>query len=182
MQEKKWYAFGTREVVYAALGAALYGVLSFVTNMLALPAAGNVALRPAVCIPMFFGVAFGPWVGFLSGFLGNIIGDALSGWGFWFWWDLGNGIMGLIPGFAGFFIRDFRSARSLVIADVLSALGAVVGMLLASLSEMWVSGVDLSTAIVGYFVPAGLTNVINGVILVPILMVAYSAIVARTGR
>lgn len=180
--EKKWYAFGTREVVYAALGAALYGVLSFATNMLALPAAGNVALRPAVCIPMFFGVAFGPWVGFISGFLGNIIGDALSGWGFWFWWDLGNGIMGLIPGFAGLLIRDFRSVRSLVIADVLSALGAIVGMLLASLSEMWVSGVDFSTAIVGYFVPAALTDIVNGVILVPILMVAYSAIAARTGR
>ncbi|RME36389.1 MAG: ECF transporter S component [Thermoflexia bacterium] len=182
MQEKKWYAFGTREVVYAALGAALYGVLSFATNMLALPAAGNVALRPAVCIPMFFGVAFGPWVGFISGFLGNIIGDALSGWGFWFWWDLGNGIMGLIPGFAGLFIRDFRSTRSLVIADVLSALGVVVGMLLASLSEMWVSGVDFSTAIVGYFVPSALTDLVNGLALVPILMVAYSAIAVRTGR
>lgn len=182
MLEKKWYAFGTREVVFAALGAALYGVLSFATNMLALPAAGNVAFRPAVCIPMFFGVAFGPWVGFISGFLGNIIGDALSGWGFWFWWDLGNGIMGLIPGFAGLLIRDFRSTRSLVIADVLSALGAIVGMLIAALSEIWVSGVDLRTAIVGYFVPAALTDIINGVILVPILMIAYSAITVRTGR
>ena len=58
--KKKWYEFGTREVVFSALGAALYGVLSFATNMIALPAAGNVALRPAVCIPMFFGVVFGP--------------------------------------------------------------------------------------------------------------------------
>ncbi len=182
MEQKKWYAFGTREVVYAALGAALYGVLSFATNILALPAAGNVALRPAVCIPMFFGVAFGPWVGFISGFLGNIIGDALSGWGFWFWWDLGNGIMGLIPGFAGLLIRDFRSARSLIIADVLSAVGAIVGMLLASVSEIWVSGVDFNTALVGYFVPAAVTDILNGIILVPILMVAYSAVVARTGR
>ncbi len=131
---------------------------------------------------MFFGVAFGPWVGFISGFLGNIIGDALSGWGFWFWWDLGNGIMGLIPGFAGLLIRDFRSTRSLVIADIFSALGAIVGMLLASLSEIWVSGIDLRTALVGYFLPAGLTDVVNGVILVPILMIAYSAITARTGR
>ncbi len=182
MERKKWYTFGTREVVFAALGAALYGVLSYLTNMLALPAAGNLAFRPAVCIPMFFGVAFGPLVGFISGFLGNIIGDFLSGWGFWFWWDLGNGIMGLIPGFAYLFIKDFRSPRSLIIADVLSVLGVIVGMLLASLSEIFVSGIDFRTAIVGYFVPAALTNIINGIILVPILMIAYDAIVARTGR
>lgn len=180
--EKKWYAFGTREVVFAALGAALYGVLSFLTNMLALPAAGNLAFRPAVCIPMFFGVAFGPLVGFISGFLGNIIGDALSGWGFWFWWDLGNGIMGLIPGFAYLLITGYRNRRSIIIADVLSVLGVVVGMGLASLSEIWVSGIDFSAAVIGYFVPAAVTNIINGVILVPILMVAYDAIVARTGR
>ncbi len=91
MKQKLWQ-FGTREVVFAAIGAALYGVLSWVTNILAIPGSANVSVRPAVAIPMFFGVAFGPIVGFIAGFLGNIIGDLLSGYGFWFWWDLGNGI------------------------------------------------------------------------------------------
>ncbi len=179
---KKWYAFGTREVVFAALGAALYGVLSFATNMVALPAAGNVALRPAVCIPMFFGVVFGPWVGFISGFLGNIIGDALSGWGFWIWWDIGNGLMGMVPGFAAAMITSYREAKSLVIADIFVVLGAVIGMGFSSLSEIFVSGIDFATAFGGYFLPAALTDIVNGVILVPILMVAYDAIAARTGR
>ena len=53
------WKFGTKEVVYAAIGAALYGVLSWASNAMALPAAGNISLRPAVAIPMFFGVAFG---------------------------------------------------------------------------------------------------------------------------
>jgi len=180
--KKKWYAFGTREVVFAALGAALYGVVSFASNMIALPAAGNVALRPAVCIPMFFGVVFGPWVGLISGFLGNIIGDALSGWGFWIWWDVGNGLMGMIPGFAAAMITSFRATRSLIIADVFVIVGVVVGMGLSSLSEIFVSGIDFATAFGGYFVPAAVTNIINGVILVPILMVAYDAVAARTGR
>lgn len=179
---KNRFAFGTREVVFAALGAALYGVLSWATNMLALPAAGNIALRPAVCIPMFFGVVFGPWVGFLSGFVGNIIGDALSGWGFWIWWDIGNGLMGMIPGFAAQMITSYRDAKSLVIADVFVVLGVVVGMGFSSLTEIVFSGLDFATAFGGYFVPAALTDIINGIILVPILMVAYSAIAARTGR
>ena len=180
--DKKWYTFGTREVVFAALGAALYGVLSWATNMLALPAAGNIALRPAVCIPIFFGIVFGPWVGLISGLVGNVIGDALSGWGFWIWWDIGNGLMGMIPGFAAQMITSYRDARSLVIADVFVILGVVVGIGFASLSEIFVSGLDFATAFGGYFVPAALTNIINGIILVPILMVAYDAIVARTGR
>ena len=179
---KNRFAFGTREVVFAALGAALYGVLSWATNMLALPAAGNLALRPAVCIPMFFGVVFGPWVGFLSGFVGNIIGDALSGWGFWIWWDIGNGLMGMIPGFAAQMITSYRDAKSLVIADVFVVVGVVVGMGFSSLTEIVFSGLDFATAFGGYFVPAALTDIINGIILVPILMVAYSAIAARTGR
>lgn len=180
--DKKWYTFGTREVVFAALGAALYGVLSWATNMLALPAAGNIALRPAVCIPIFFGIVFGPWVGLISGLVGNIIGDALSGWGFWIWWDIGNGLMGMVPGFAAQMITSYRDAKSLVIADVFVILGVVVGIGFASLSEIFVSGLDFATAFGGYFVPAALTNIINGIILVPILMVAYDAIVARTGR
>ena len=79
MQKKSW-KFGTREVVYAAIGAALYAVLSLATNWLQLPSAGNVSFRPAIVIPMFFGVVFGPIVGFITGFLGNIISDLIGGY------------------------------------------------------------------------------------------------------
>ncbi len=182
MQKKTLWGFGTREVVFAAIGAALYGVFSWVTNFLALPAAGNVSLRPAVAIPMFFGVAFGPIVGFLSGFVGNMLGDFLSGYGFWWSWDLGNGLMGLIPGLIALTIKDFRSQASLIKAELFVILGVIVGMLVPSLIEVPLSGIDLQTALVGYFLPAALSNIINGLILVPILMVAYAAVAARSGR
>jgi energy-coupling factor transport system substrate-specific component len=61
-------------------------------------------------------------------------------------------------------------------------LGVVVGMLVPSLLEIPLSGIDLQTALVGYFLPAALSNAINGLILVPILMVAYDAVAARSGR
>jgi len=182
MQKKSLWQFGTREVVYAAIGAALYGVFSWATNFLALPAAGNISLRPAVAIPMFFGVAFGPWVGFLSGFLGNVLGDFLSGYGFWWYWDLGNGIMGLIPGLIWLSLPDLKSGASILKAELFVVLGAAIGMLVPSLLEIWFSGIDINTAILGYWVPAAISNIINGLILVPILMVAYDAIAARSGR
>jgi len=184
MEKKSLWTFGTREVVYAAIGAALYGVFSWVTNALGLSPVGNIALRPAVSIPMFFGIAFGPIVGFLSGAVGNILGDFLSGWGFWWSWDLGNGIMGLIPGLIGMLgaVVSFKDRGTIIKAEILVVLGAVIGMLVPSLLEIPIGGIDFATAIGGYWFPAALSNVINGLILVPILMVAYDAVVARSGR
>jgi energy-coupling factor transport system substrate-specific component len=52
----------------------------------------------------------------------------------------------------------------------------------ASLSEMWVSGADLNTVIFANFVPALIPDVINGLVLVPLLMIAYAAITQRSGR
>jgi energy-coupling factor transport system substrate-specific component len=179
---KKIWQFGTREVVFAAIGAALYGVLAWATNFLQIPASGNVSVRPAVAIPMFFGVVFGPIVGFISGFLGNIIGDLLSGYGFWFWWDLGNGIQALIPGLIFLAILNYRDIKSILKVEGMIIIGVAVGMGIASLSEMWISGVDLATTFTINFLPSFISNCIWGLILVPILMVAYSAVQARSGR
>jgi energy-coupling factor transport system substrate-specific component len=182
MKKKSMWTFGTREVVFAAIGAALYGVLSWATNVLALPAAGNISLRPAVAIPMFFGVAFGPIVGFMAGAVGNILGDFLSGYGFWWSWDLGNGIMGLIPGLVAPMIVSYKSWGSIWKVEVAIIVAAAVGMIIPSLLEIPLSGIDMNTAIVGYWIPATISDIVNGVILVPILMVAYDAIAARSGR
>ncbi|MGC9347364.1 MAG: ECF transporter S component [Anaerolineae bacterium] len=181
-QKKSLWQFGTREVVYAAIGAALYGVFSWITNFIGLPAAGNITLRPAVAIPMFFGVAFGPIVGFISGFLGNVLGDLLSGFGFWWYWDLGNGLMGFIPGLMAAGITSYKDTATIIKAEVLVVVAAAVGMLVPSLLEIPLGGIDFRTAIVGYWFPSALSNAINGLVLVPILMVAYDAVVSRSGR
>jgi energy-coupling factor transport system substrate-specific component len=131
---------------------------------------------------MFFGIAFGPIVGFISGFVGNILSDLLSGYGFWFWWDLGNGIMGLIPGLFAGMIVDYKAIKSLLLGELSVILGSGVGMGVASLSEMWVSGADMNTVIFANFIPSFVSNIVNGLILLPILMVAYAAVVQRSGR
>jgi len=82
------WAVGVRQVVYMALGAALYGGLSYLTNFLQLPSVGNVSVRPAIVIPLFFGVVFGPIVGLVTGGLGNFIGDLISGYGVYWNWDV----------------------------------------------------------------------------------------------
>ena len=62
----------SRTIVYAAIGAALYGVLRVV--QFPIPGTSNVSIRPAFALVPFFGYAFGPIVGFFTGFVGNAIG------------------------------------------------------------------------------------------------------------
>lgn len=183
MKEKKnIWAFGTREVVYGAIGAALYGAFSLLTNLIPLPAAGNITFRPAVAVLIFFGVAYGPWVGLLAGFIGNTLGDALAGWGFYWNWSLGNGLMGMIPGLVAASITNYRAQKYIVKAVIWGTIGIAVGMLFASLTEMFVGGIDLNTALFGYFVPAFTGNFVVTLVLLPILMVAFAAVAARRGR
>jgi uncharacterized membrane protein len=96
---------GTRQVVWMAIGAALYAVFSWFFNatVFVVPSLSQVALRPAIAIPMFFGYAFGPVVGFFTGAVGNMFGDAISGFGLSPQWSIGNGLIGLIAGLPNLF-------------------------------------------------------------------------------
>jgi uncharacterized membrane protein len=123
-EDMTMWQVGTREVVYMALGAALYGVLSWVFNAFPVPSVSLVALRPTIVIPIFFGFAFGPVVGFFTGFVGNVLGDALTGWGVFPVWDLANGLIGFIPGLVWVFKDKGRS--------LMTVLWITVGLLVAA--------------------------------------------------
>jgi len=99
-RENKAWEVGTREVVWMAIGAALYAVFSWLFNgtVFVVPSLSQVSLRPAIAIPMFFGYAFGPVVGFFSGAVGNMFGDALTGFGLSPQWSIANGLVGFISG------------------------------------------------------------------------------------
>jgi energy-coupling factor transport system substrate-specific component len=131
---------------------------------------------------IFFGAAFGPWVGLIAGLLGNTLGDALTGWGLYWNWSVGNGLMGLIPGLAIAMITDFRSRRGIGLGIFFGLLGDAVGILFASLTEILVSKIALGVALGGYFLPGFLGNALVIVILVPVLFVAYQAVAAQRGR
>jgi uncharacterized membrane protein len=233
---------GTRQVVYMAIGAALYGVFNYIFNTIPMPSVSQVALRPSVCIPIFFGYVFGPVVGFFTGAVGNILGDFLTGWGVYPAWDLGNGLMGLIPGLVMLFADKKRSLNFLTILvavlilitaaivflnpkvigpwtgeiedfsfwawafiiggivviagrfvlerinvdlaaiNLWGTLGIIIGIGFASIADIWVNGYSFATAIIGEFAPAAGPNILNSMILAPILLAAYRAIQARTGR
>ncbi len=138
---KPIWEVGTREVVMMAIGAVLYGIFSWATNVFQLPSVSFVALRPAVAIPIFMGLAFGPVVGFFSGAVGNIIGDALTGWGVFPVWDLGNGLMGMIPGLilAWKTVEDRRRVTNqmLIVVAVLMLIFVVLTVAFPGVEHPW---------------------------------------------
>lgn len=127
-RENKAWEVGTREVVYMAIGAALYAIFSYLFNgtVFVVPSVSQVALRPAIAIPMFFGYAFGPVVGFFTGAVGNMFGDALTGFGLSPQWSIGNGLVGLIAGMALLFPDKKKSVNTVLIVSVVLAVLATL--------------------------------------------------------
>ena len=128
-RENKAWEIGTRQVVWMAIGAALYAVFSWLFNgtVFVVPSLSQVALRPAIAIPMFFGYAFGPVVGFFTGAVGNMFGDALTGFGLSPQWSIANGLIGFIAGLPMMFADKKKSL------DVVLIIGAVLAVLAAGL-------------------------------------------------
>lgn len=240
--ENDAWVVDTREVVYMAIGAALYGVFNWIFNTIPMPSVSQVALRPSVCIPIFFGYVFGPVVGFFTGAVGNILGDFLTGWGVFPAWDIGNGLMGMVPGLVLLFVNKRRSLDFLTIVvavligvtaavilinpevigpwtgelenfslwawvfiiggavviasrfvleqysvdlaaiNLWGTLGIILGIGFASIADMWINGYSFATAMIGEFAPAAGPNILNSMILTPILLAAYETVQARTGR
>jgi len=141
----KIWEVGTREVVWMAIGAALYAVFSWLFNgsVFVVPSLSQVALRPAIAIPMFFGYAFGPVVGFFSGAVGNMFGDALTGFGLSPQWSIGNGLVGFIAGLPLLFSSRKKSLDTvLYVGGGLTLLGLIIYYLNSTQANMLFYDVD----------------------------------------
>jgi uncharacterized membrane protein len=139
-RENQVWEVGTRQVVWMAIGAALYAVFSWLFNgtVFFVPSLSQVSLRPAIAIPMFFGYAFGPVVGFFTGAVGNMVGDALTGFGLSPQWSIGNGLVGFIAGLA-LLSKDKKKGMDTV---------------------LWVSGVLAVITVLMYFLNRDLPNML----------------------
>lgn len=175
-RQSQIWEVGTRQVVYMAIGAALYAVLSFLFNgtVFAVPSVSQVALRPAVAIPMFFGYAFGPAVGFFTGAVGNMFGDALTGFGLSPQWSVGNGLIGMVAGMALLFPNRQKGINVvLVLSFILAIVATGIFLLNRNLPNMMFFDVDagiFGDATISWF--AGFSAVIGFLLVVAIRFAA----------
>jgi uncharacterized membrane protein len=173
----------SRTIVYAAIGAALYGIL--LVAQLPIPGS-TVSVRPAFALVPFFGYAFGPVVGFFTGFVGNAVGDQISGWGLltsWNW-SLANGLVGLLAGLAPLYLASWVSGniRQRAIGGAVAGSVAVVIGFLFIFTDMILQSYDVGTIVSTYYIPVIVGDLIGTIILVPILVYAWEPVKAQLGR
>lgn len=174
----------SRTIVYAAIGAALYGVLGFIINIV-IPGSNNVSVRPAYALVPFFGIAFGPIVGLFTGLVGNAILDQLSGYGaFTAWnWSIANGLAGLIAGLlAASMTQRMASATNRIVgAAIIGAVATLIGFLFV-FTDIWVFGNSFEAALSGSYGWVIVPNLIATIIVTPILVAAWEPLKESIGR
>jgi energy-coupling factor transport system substrate-specific component len=185
MPARSMWTVDSRTIVYAAIGAALYGLL---VGLLKIPVPGTTAVdvRPAFAIVPFFGYAFGPIVGFFTGLVGNMIGDQISGWGALtsYNWSIANGAVGLIAGLAPMYLGGMMSGsigRRAMAGAIAAAVGVVLGFLFA-FYDMIKDQMDFNAVLTTEYLPVVIVDLVVVIILVPILVYAWEPVKDRLGR
>ena len=172
----------SRTIVYAAIGAALYGIL--LVAQVPIPGS-TVSVRPAFALVPFFGYAFGPIVGFFTGLVGNAIGDQISGWGaLTSWnWSIANGIVGLLAGLAPMYLSRWTngSLRDRAIGGAIAGVIATVIGFLFTFTDLVIQAGNTFGGVVSFYVAVIVADIIATVILVPILVYAWEPVKAELG-
>ena len=184
-QSRSLWTVDSRTIVYAAIGAALYGVL---VGLIRIPVPGTTAVdaRPAFALVPFFGFAFGPVVGFFTGLVGNMIGDQISGWGALtsYNWSIANGAVGLIAGLAPMYLGGMLSgsiSRRAIAGAIAAAVGVVLGFLFA-FYDMIKDQMDFNAVLTTEYLPVVIVDLVVVIILVPVLVYAWEPVKDRLGR
>ena len=179
MHRIRW--FGKRELLASLLGSLLYFGVNWFTSFARLSSGLGLEFRPAIAVPIVFGFVYGPVAGFLVGVVGNTLGDYVLFKDIWWQWSVGNGLMGLVPGFYALWWPHYRALKQVIVAYLVTVLGILAGMGFASFSTIWICREGAAAAncytvpttpLVAWqtFVPVVKVNVINALILVPLLL------------
>jgi energy-coupling factor transport system substrate-specific component len=169
-----------------AAGASLYAVLDAFLHVLnpmpciqlnrQWPLEGVwLCFWPSAAIAMLSGYAWGARVGFLTGLLGSAISDALLSRGLWLNWEIGVGLLGLVPGIFKARTGEKRG-KSSVVLYVAIVVASAAGMSFATYVGciFRYSGLRLGEAANAFFISTFFNAVVNGVTLAsPMLLVRY---------
>ena len=170
----KW---STATIVSVGIGAALFGVLM---NFASVQVFTNTYVSACMIIPVFIGALYGPIPACITMFIGNMVADLIGGWGFWFDWSIGNGILGLfigaLPLYGARITEGIFKVPQMIIYVVCCILGNVVAFgLITPVMTYLLYAADLEIT----FIQAGFTAIANSIILV---LVGLPVLILLTNR
>lgn len=174
--------WNTKTVVTIAIGAALYGVLMVYGGI---PVFTNTNLSTALLVPVVTGALVGAVPTAITLFLGNVIADLIGGWGLWFDWSIGNGVMGffigLLPVYGANITEGIFKVKHAVLYCIVTGLGtglALVGVIPVLTAVLY--GGELSVTFAQGFVAWGANALVLLVAGVPILALMANRFKARS--
>jgi serine/threonine protein kinase len=172
------WRIGKSEIVSIALGSILYASLGQFEPYLLFPSVTSFSfpIFPAIVIPLFFGIISGPWVGIFTAVVGYLIEHYISGDPFVWEANLGLAVMGFVAGLTILRTRRrYNHIRTIVIAELISAVGLVVGMICNACAYILFLK-DTVEGALKLFIPLALSDLILCLILLPPLLVAYNIV------
>jgi HAMP domain-containing protein len=172
---------GAKNIFLAGLiFAVVYGLLNGLSNIFLLPSAPFISIRPQIALPIVVGILVHPLAGFLTGFAGNMVGDGISGFGVWtFWnWHIANGLMGWLPGLIAYRgIRRISTVREFGILQMSLVLASASGVGAAVLLDvLFVHFMTFPSSFPSWILPAFLTDAVNSFVLVPMILLPMGRI------
>ncbi len=152
-------------VVVVAIGAALYGL----GGLIGIPIFANTTIKPAMAILALFAGVYGPIVGFLVGFLGHWITDLFAGWGVWFTWVLGSGIVGIVIGLFPMFTgkkldEGVFGGKQVGIFILLSFIGNFVGYSISAILDYFLFAEPLNKVVTQQLLIAFVNTVVIAIL------------------
>lgn len=174
--------WNTKTIVAVAIGAALYGVLMVYGGI---PIFSNTQLSAAMIVPVIVGGLFGTLPAVVSCAVGNVLADLIGGWGMWFDWSIGNGVMAffvaVLPLYGVRIKEGIFTVKQAVIYSVLCVVGNVVafGLVTPVLSHFFYAA-DLNvTLLQALFASAG-NSLVLIVVGIPLLLLLAKRYAAKT--
>lgn len=174
--------WNTKTIVAIAIGAALFGVLMVWGSI---PVFTNTSLTSAMVVPVVVGALFGPLPAFATLLVGNCLADLIGGWGFWFDWSVGNGVLGLFVGLLPMYGADIKNGifkvKHAVIYTICCILGNAIafGIVTPVMTALFYSA-DLEITFI-QSLAGGLSNTAVLVIIgIPVLVLLSKRYASRT--
>jgi energy-coupling factor transport system substrate-specific component len=164
MEQKKSMKF-VKMVVVVAIGAALYGL----GGLIGIPIFRQHDDQTGHGDSGAVRGVYGPIVGFLVGFLGHWITDLFAGWGVWFTWVLGSGIVGIVIGLFPMFTgkkldEGVFGGKQVGIFILLSFIGNFVGYSISAILDYFLFAEPLNKVVTQQLLIAFVNTVVIAIL------------------
>jgi uncharacterized membrane protein len=131
-------------------------------------------------VPLFFGAAFGPWIGLLVGAIGSLVSDyfaaGASSLAFNWHWGAAMGLIGFCASLAPYRTRRrYTCLTTILIATIVGALAIAIGIGGAFFSLNWSLNPAYTINVFASFVPSALV----AIIIFSFLIFMYNTIVSH---